>query len=55
MVQGFPVADHHRFIECLNNYRDYDFGLTHITDIELVYNDWYMSNQLVSRIKTFSL
>lgn len=50
-----PIINNNLFIECLKKYRDYDFGVSEINNIEFVYNDWYMDNSIVSKIKTISL
>jgi 2'-5' RNA ligase len=50
-----PIVNKNLFIDCLNKYRSYDFGISEIDKIELVYNDWYMTNSIVSKIKTFDL
>jgi 2'-5' RNA ligase len=50
-----PIANNNLFIDCLNKYRNYDFGVSEIDKIEFVYNDWYMTNSIVSKIKTFNL
>jgi 2'-5' RNA ligase len=50
-----PLADNNRFIDCLKKYRNYDFGISKIGKAEFVYNDWYMTNSIVSKIKSFCL
>ncbi len=50
-----PIADNNLFIGCLEKYRDYDFGISKIDKVDFVYNDWYMTDSIVSKIKTFYL
>lgn len=42
-------------IDLLDKYRNYNFGTSAIDKIEFVYNDWYMDNSIISKIKTFYL
>jgi 2'-5' RNA ligase len=42
-------------LECLYKYRTQDFGITQISHLDFVFNDWYMSNKVVSNMKTFIL
>lgn len=50
-----PISNNNLFIDCLNKYKHYDFGIAEIDNIEFVYNDWYMTNSVVSKIQTFVL
>jgi len=50
-----PINDNHLLIDCLNKYRNCDFGISEIGKIEFVCNDWYMTNSKVSVIKSFDL
>jgi 2'-5' RNA ligase len=44
-----------KFIRLLNEYRDLNFGTSEIKDLELVLNDWYMSNEKTEVLKSYSL
>lgn len=50
-----PITNNNLFLDCLNKYRNYDFGISKIDSIEFVYNDWYMTNSIVSQIERFIL
>ena len=43
------------FMECLRKYQSYDFGETEVDFIQMVRNDWYMSEDRVSVIKKWEL
>jgi 2'-5' RNA ligase len=43
------------FIKVLNDFKDYDFGTTTISELELVYNDWYMSEKIVKTLFRFKI
>ena len=38
-----PFENKQAFFELCNAYRGHDFGRIRLTDIELVFNDWYQS------------
>ncbi len=38
-----PLANAPRFLECLEAYRNHEFGTATINEVQLVENDWYMS------------
>ncbi len=38
-----PLSDGEAFVDLLESHREHDFGKSEIHSIELVYNDWYMS------------
>lgn len=44
-----------KFLEIIENYRNYDFGTFEVDDIELVYNDWYHQERLVNKLHKFPL
>lgn len=44
-----------KFLEILENYRDYNFGVFEVDDIELVYNNWYHQAHRVSRLFNFKM
>ncbi len=48
-----PLLNNKTFIDYLNRYRDYNFGCVNFDRIDLVYNDWYMTNSVVKSLKTF--
>lgn len=50
-----PIINNNLFIDCLNKYRDHNFGVSEIDNIEFVYNDWYMDSSIVSKIETITL
>lgn len=50
-----PIINNNSLIDFLSKYRNYNFGISEVNKIEFVYNDWYMTNSIVSKIKTFYL
>ncbi len=36
-----PLRNSHRLIELLRDYRDYDFGVYKVHQVDLVFNNWY--------------
>ncbi len=42
-------------IKALQPYRQYDFGMTQIEELELVFNDWYQRKEKVRLMHRFSL
>ena len=36
-----PIQNSERLLECLEKYRNYDFGSIHLNRFDLVFNDWY--------------
>jgi 2'-5' RNA ligase len=49
------LKDKQKFIRFLEDYRDYYFGKTLITKLELVYTDWYNKNDIVQVLQKFIL
>ena len=43
------------FLELLSHYREEEFGSTRVSDMFLVFNDWYQRASLVKNIKRFYL
>lgn len=41
-------TDIKRFLNCLHNYRSYDFGDMNVNSVQMVKNDWYMSQNELS-------
>jgi 2'-5' RNA ligase len=50
-----PLADPAPFIEKLKSSRETDFGTTTVSEVELVYNDWYQKQAKVEKLKSFVL
>lgn len=42
-------------VKLIEKYRDFDFGTFEVTQIELVYNDWYQRERFVKKLHQFSL
>lgn len=36
-----PLRDHQKLLELLSEYRTYDFGICHVNQLDLVFNNWY--------------
>ncbi len=43
------------FLNEIEAFRDYNFGTFEITNLELVYNDWYQREELVRKLHDFNL
>ena len=50
-----PLQNPAKFIEVLEEYRHYEFGCTHVAEIELVFNDWYQRKDKGFTIAKFLL
>ena len=50
-----PLANKQRFLHELQMHRHHPFGVSDVTDIELVFNDWYQSAAKVRLLKSFKL
>lgn len=50
-----PIQQKKQFVEYLEKYRDYAFGIADISSLEFVFHDWYMSKALVSKIGDIGL
>lgn len=50
-----PLSDSESFVELLESHREHDFGESEIRSVELVHNDWYMTDSIVSKIRSFGL
>lgn len=44
-----------KFIQLLNNYRDFDFGTFEVDKLELVYNDWYQRKETTKKLHIFEI
>jgi 2'-5' RNA ligase len=44
-----------KFIKVLENFKDYDFGMATISEMELVYNDWYQREKFVKTLFRFKV
>lgn len=49
------VKEKEQFIEILEAYRDKNFGQFEVSELELVYNDWYQRKEKVHLLKVFRL
>ena len=43
------------FLKLIAKYRDYNFGMFEVDTIELVYNDWYHRENLVTKLYRFTI
>lgn len=43
------------FLNCLEEYRKYNFGTTKVDAIDLVFNDWYQRKELVKELCQFKI
>ena len=43
------------FLKLIEKYRDYNFGMFEVDTIELVYNDWYHRENLVTNLYRFTI
>ena len=43
------------FLKLIEKYRDYNFGMFEVDTIELVYNDWYHRENLVTKLYRFTI
>lgn len=50
-----PLQNRTLFLEKLQQYRNYSFGSSEITRLDLVYNDWYQKSSRVRILKSFDL
>lgn len=44
-----------KFLEIIDRYRDFNFGTFEVPNVELVYNDWYHREKLVSKLSDFNI
>lgn len=49
------LNDVSQFINCIEKYRDYDFGTSKINKLDLVYNDWYQREEIVKKLAEFKI
>jgi 2'-5' RNA ligase len=49
------LNDARQFINCIEKYRDYDFGTSKINKLSLVYNDWYQRDEIVQKLAEFKI
>lgn len=50
-----PLANSKEFVKVLDRYRDYAFGMMQISQLHLVFNDWYQRADIVKDLATFEL
>lgn len=50
-----PFVAKEQFVQTLDNFKDYDFGKATISEVELVYNDWYVTDKFVKTLFRFKL
>lgn len=50
-----PLNNPAKFIEVIEEYRNHEFGSTHVEGIELVFNDWYQRKDKGFTIASFQL
>lgn len=44
-----------QFINCIEKYRNHDFGTSKISTLDLVYNDWYQREEIVQKLAVFKI
>ncbi|MBF4469775.1 mutarotase [Flavobacterium sp. HJJ] len=49
------LNDTSQFINCIEKYRNHDFGTSKISTLELVYNDWYQREKIVQKLAEFKI
>lgn len=45
-----PVANPQKLVAFLNQYRAFDFGITNVSSVKLVFNDWYQTQRLTKKL-----
>lgn len=50
-----PFTAKEEFLQVLENLKDYDFGKATISEMELVYNDWYVREKFVKTLFRFKI
>ncbi|MCY7420719.1 MAG: hypothetical protein LH478_03140 [Chitinophagaceae bacterium] len=50
-----PLNNPEKFIQVLKEYRHHEFGCMHVSEIELVFNDWYQRKEKGFTIATIEL
>lgn len=50
-----PVTHLQRFLDYLHHYRQYDFGISFVKDVEFVFNDWYLRRDRTTSLFRFRL
>lgn len=50
-----PFTAKDEFTKVLENFKDYDFGTATISEMELVYNDWYLREKFVKTLCRFEV
>ncbi|WP_348822914.1 2'-5' RNA ligase family protein [Flavobacterium aestuarii] len=49
------LNDVSRFINCIEKYRNHDFGTSKVSTLDLVYNDWYQREEIVQKLAEFKI
>lgn len=44
-----------QFINCIEKYRNHDFGTSKVSTLDLVYNDWYQRKEVVQQLAEFKI
>lgn len=44
-----------QFINCIEKHKDYNFGISKVNTLELVYNDWYQREEIVQKLVEFKI
>jgi 2'-5' RNA ligase len=50
-----PFTAKEEFTKVLENFKDYDFGTATISEMELVYNDWYLREKFSKTLCRFKV
>ena len=50
-----PFKNPLKFVDCLESQRDTSFGIMDISEISLVFNNWYQSPDIVKTLHTFKI
>ena len=50
-----PISNIDQYMQVLNSYRAHVFGVMKITELELVFNDWYQRRDVTRLLAAFKL
>lgn len=52
---SLPLTNNQKLLELLDKYRDYDFGIYQLNQIELVFNNWYQQRSITQQLSYMCL
>jgi 2'-5' RNA ligase len=50
-----PLRDGEEFLKMMEHYKNFDFGYSHIQEMELVFNDWYQRKDRCQSLELYTL